>query len=562
MKKRLKVGVLLDDYQIPAWAYTMLARIEDCDYASINVLIINTAEFASKRSWRTKIRSNWGELSSKLLRKFLFFLQGKLMERIPYYPDAFELKNIRTVLPDCTEIRVKPIQKKVSDYFCDEDVERIRSFHLDVVIRLGFRILRGEVLTSAKYGIWSYHHGDNMVNRGGPAGFWEVMESWPETGSVLQILTEDLDNGKILYRSSSATSDFSVIHNKNAFYWKSLSFLPRKLEELYNSGEKKFLEKVKRENVHPALYSQRLFVSPTNYELAVLLARKVLQKVKNRVFGLMYEEQWGLLFSLKSDLSGSFWRFKKILPPKDRFWADPHILFKEATYYIYAEEYIYAEQKGRIVVIEMNQNGEYREPIPVLEKDYHLSYPFVFRWDDDVYMIPETSANRTIELYKCVEFPHKWQFQMNLMENVFAVDSTLLYHEGKWWLFTNMVENEGAPNNDELFLFFSEQLLTTSWNPHPANPIVSDVTSSRPAGKLFTKNGKLYRPSQNCITRYGYGFNLHEVTRLSETAYKEHTVVRVEPKWEKHLLGTHTLNYEQNLTMIDAQYRRWRWGSR
>ena len=87
------------------------------------------------------------------------------------------------------------------DYLSDEDVSRIRAANVDVLLRFGFRILKGPILRAAKHGVWSYHHGDNQVNRGGPAGFWEVMLNRPTTGSVLQILNEDLDNGRVIYRS-------------------------------------------------------------------------------------------------------------------------------------------------------------------------------------------------------------------------------------------------------------------------------------------------------------------------------------------------------------------------
>ena len=88
--------------------------------------------------------------------------------------------------------------------FSLEKIKSIKKYNLDVLIRFGFKILRGKILKSSKYGVWSYHHGDNNENRGGPAGYWEVFEGHHITGSVLQILNEDLDNGQILYRSFSA----------------------------------------------------------------------------------------------------------------------------------------------------------------------------------------------------------------------------------------------------------------------------------------------------------------------------------------------------------------------
>lgn len=149
---------------------------------------------------------------------------------------------------------------------------------------------------------------------------------------------------------------------------------------------------------------------------------------------------------------------------------------------------------------------------------------------------------------------------MNLMEEVEAVDTTILYSNNTFWMFTNLAEIAGASTWDELFLFHSDDLLSKNWTPHPQNPIVSDCKSSRPAGKVFSENGLLYRPSQNCSHHYGYGFNLSEITQLSEERYAETIVSSVEPNWDKRILGTHTFNREHKLHIIDAIYRRRRLG--
>jgi hypothetical protein len=171
-------------------------------------------------------------------------------------------------------------------------------------------------------------------------------------------------------------------------------------------------------------------------------------------------------------------------------------------------------------------------------------------------MVPESKANRTIELYKCTAFPLKWEFQKNLMEDCQAVDPTLIQWQGKWWMFVSQIETEGASLWDELFLYYSDSPLSDNWTPHPRNPIVSDVSSARPAGRCFVRHGRLYRPSQNCSGHYGYGFNICEITKLTETDYEERIVEKVEPKWDKNVVSTHTFNYADGLTIIDGQLRR------
>jgi hypothetical protein len=434
-------------------------------------------------------------------------------------------------------------------------------FDLDVVNRLGFRILRGEVLNCAKYGIWSYHHGDNRINRGGPAGFWEVIDGHPQTGSVLQILNEDLDGGTVLYRSYSQTDRVFVHRNKNNFYWKTLSFLPRILEELYTSGEDLFLSKIKQENQHPIFYSEKIYKTPQNLEFIYLILKHYGKYIIQKILSLLYIEQWIILYDISRSHkpSSSFWRYKKIVPSKDRYWADPFIIFEDGKYYLFVEEFIYETQKAHISCITMDQNGSYSTAKKVLERSYHLSYPFVFRHNNDYFMIPESAANRTIELYKCTKFPNEWEIVDILMKDIYAVDTTIWKHNGLWWLFTNIRENDGGSSLDELFLFYSGDLFCTHWQPHTKNPIVSDVKSSRPARRIFSYNNNFYRSSQNNIRRYGYGMKINQIVTITENDYNEISINDIEPHWDREIIATHTLNFCENLTVIDGLVRRARY---
>lgn len=171
-------------------------------------------------------------------------------------------------------------------------------------------------------------------------------------------------------------------------------------------------------------------------------------------------------------------------------------------------------------------------------------------------MIPETAANNQIELYKCVDFPLKWELEKVLMKDVKAVDTTILLHDDTYWLFCNIRENEGSSTSNELFLFYSDTLLTDNWTSHPKNPIVSDVEIARPAGKIFKYNDHLIRPSQNCAKHYGHGMQLQLIQELSKENYMEVNLQSIYPNWSKDLVSTHTLNHEGNLTVIDALVRR------
>jgi hypothetical protein len=236
-------------------------------------------------------------------------------------------------------------------------------------------------------------------------------------------------------------------------------------------------------------------------------------------------------------------------------WADPFPAKEKDKYFIFVEEVLYKNKKGHISVIELDQDGKYREPVKVLEKEYHLSYPFIFRWRDGYFMIPETSKNKTIELYRSTNFPFEWKLEAVLMQDLKAVDATLFELDGLWWMFVN-IGAEGTLNAfDELHLFYAESPLGP-WQPHKRNPVKSDVRSARPAGRLFRWRGDWYRPAQNCSQNYGFAIALNKIERLDTERFAETQVSTIMPAWAKDLSGTHTLNCTDGLTVIDGMIKK------
>ncbi|MGC4002663.1 MAG: hypothetical protein QM811_05810 [Pirellulales bacterium] len=272
---------------------------------------------------------------------------------------------------------------------------------------------------------------------------------------------------------------------------------------------------------------------------------------------LFRREQWILLSKRGDALSGSFERFKTLTPPADRFWADPHLIERDGRPYLFAEEYLDATGLGRIVVFECDENGNWiSPPQPVLERPYHLSYPFLFEHADELYMLPETAGNRTIEAYRCVEFPHRWEPAAVLMNDVSAVDATLHERDGRWWMFVNLREHPGASSWDELHLFSADSPLATAWTPHPANPIVSDVRSARPAGAIFEADGRWIRPAQDCSGRYGRGLKFMEIITLDERRYEEREVASHYADWSDDLTTIHAFARCRAATVVDAMRKR------
>ena len=546
-KDPLRIGLLTDTYSKPRWVHKIISDINASTVADIVVVVKEEGLAEKKQQSFQKIWSQRKHWLYKLYTRadnFIFKVQT----------DAFTRSSIADLIPDCPVMGMTPNRKKYSDKYNDEDVALVLEHQLDVMLYLGRRILKGKMLQAARYGVWSYHHGDNLVNRGGPPGFWEVMEGHPTTGSILQILTEDLDGGQVIYRSYAPTHRRSVKRNKNNYYWKSTAFVQRKLEELYQYGPEALQHDPYACNYHP--YSQRLYKNPTNSELIPLLLKFSVKHGVDKLKELLYLKQWFLAYRIgprTTEVEHSFYRFKPIFPPKDRYWADPFPVKRDDKYYIFIEEYIRKDKKGHIAVIEMDQKGRYQQPTKILEKNYHLSYPFIFQWRGDTYMIPESAQNRTIELYRCVSFPDDWRLEAVLMEGVKAVDTTLAEINGLWWMFVNIGVDGTTHSHDELHLFYAETPLGP-WQPHRSNPVKSDARSARPAGHLFRWRGDLYRPAQDCSKLYGYAISINKIAHICPDRFVEIEVSKIFPQWSNNLFATHTFNRADGLAIVDGLY--------
>jgi hypothetical protein len=237
-------------------------------------------------------------------------------------------------------------------------------------------------------------------------------------------------------------------------------------------------------------------------------------------------------------------------PPEGRFFADPHVITHDGRDFIFFEDYAFRDGKGVISYVEIDAQGRATAPRLAFEQPYHLSYPFLFEWNGEVYMVPETSQTNSVQLFRASRFPDQWEFVATLIEGFQLVDATLFEHGGRWFLFANASERGGS-TWDELFLFVAETPLGP-WRPHPKNPVKSDARSARPAGNLFRRAGSIIRPSQDCTHGYGSGIVFSEVEVLTDTDYRERQIGRIDASWTPGISGTHTYSSNAALEAIDA----------
>ncbi len=281
------------------------------------------------------------------------------------------------------------------------------------------------------------------------------------------------------------------------------------------------------------------------------LAAKITQRLTQLV---VHPEHWRIAFrALAGDptIARGEWPDASwtILPDdRRRFFADPFPFLENGRTYIFCEEYPYATRKAIISVFEI-VDGKPTRPRAVLERPYHLSYPFVFRRGANIYMIPETSSVGRIELYRAESFPDRWTFERVLVHDVIASDATLVPWQGRDWLFASLA-GDGASTWDALGLFYADDLFG-EWTPHPLNPVLIDARSARPGGAMVEMNGRLRRVAQDCHAMYGGGIALTDVERLDPEDYSQIVRAVLAAPSGSRAAGVHTLNTAAEYEFID-----------
>ena len=550
--KKIKVGFLLNNLEVDFYILELIEHIKKSDLYFEPVLI---SGHKKKKSFFDKIKwiSKFGILKGVdriiiifTLRLIKFIEIFNVKKKYPNYLKKFNLKN----LYDLREINVDGIWSKTELYleFDKKELELLSKENFDCIIRCGSGILKGKVLNLPKFGILSFHHGDNRVNKGGPYGFWEVMKNEPSSGFIIQRLTDQLDDGDILFRGNIMTAS-NFTENQAKLLEKSNFFLIKVLDKLALTGS---LEIEKKIHYNKNILKINNSIILIKYLLKILFPI-VLKNIISKYF-ITYLIFWSVAYK-KKDQNHNFFEkidnFKEIENPKNRFLADPFIFnFKERNI-IFVEDYSFKTNKGRISAIEIKSDKEKFLGV-VLEEDFHLSFPFVFENDNNVYMIPETSQINEIRLYKCNEFPKNWKLEKILMKGVSAADTMLIKKDLTWFMLTNICSSNIGDHQSELHVFYSDNFLSKDWKPiHQGNPVIFDSNNARNGGMFFLNN-KLYRVNQiHGKAHYGKSFGINEVISLDKNIYVEKRVKNIEPNFKKKIIGTHHFNANLDFTVID-----------
>lgn len=531
-RKSLRFGLMINGLTVEQWQYETIKIL--IDNGMKLTLIIQKNDDTPAPSFFDKIRNYpYRRLIFRVWHRFIFKPRSK------YPTDLTKLtENIPTIF--CT-----PIMKGISSYFEDIDIQEIKNQNLDFILRFGFNIIRGEILNAAKYGIWSFHHDDERIIRGGPPGFWEFMRKIPNNGIILQRLTNSLDKGIILKRLNFKTILHSYKANLDQIYFGG-EILPLQVcKDLINSGElKEEASTSDAEIIHP----------PMNMKMMQYFMKSFYRRIAFHIHDLFRQEDWNVGFCncsieefIDTDNKENIdiqW-FSK--PKKNCYFADPFIIKTKKDIYIFFEWYSYFKGKADLAVALKSENFKKYHKITNFKE--HRSYPYLYEYEGNIYCMPESNETNKVVLYRFNEEKLTLEEDCILLEGFPIVDATLYHYDNKWFMF--LVNQRKSHTHLELY---HSDSIKGPYFPHENNPVMVDCSKARPAGNIFNYEGKIIRPSQNCTNHYGQSITLEEIELLNTKQFLTKPFGTIQPiKNSDYNKGIHTINSVDNITVFDGK---------
>jgi len=514
----MRVSLILPHLKIPVWLRSIVAEFCELDSVELNVIFLAAESCPYKngpflfRAWKWFDISVFGRDTAK----------SQCTERLVELDDAFRAKC------NCKFTNTSP--KDIDDYLQDDGS--------DLIVWLAYDRPPADLIQVAKFGVLT------LANATGAAtGFWELVRRIPVTACELVLFDNGPEGDRVVATGFVATDRLSLCRSLVAVRVRDLRLLITMIEQVCRNSD----ALLKR--AMPATSICSAEKAPGLMQLIGGIARIYGRYIVDLAKRPFFFEQWQLAYRVGGERLSQH-GLTRLAPEHQGFWADPFVVRREGRTMIFFEELPEERPRGKIAVIEIQANGSAGPPSIVLERDYHLSYPFLLEYEGALFMVPEAAESGRVEAFRCTRFPDQWESYAVLLDGVHAFDPTLIKHDGLWWMFVT-IQNNGNSTDDELHLFYASSPFE-KWTSHPLNPICTDVRLARPGGALYIEQGQLYRPAQDCSVRYGFAISIQKILRMNTQEYEEVEAGKILPDWAPDALGTHTINHSNGVTVYDC----------
>ena len=196
-----------------------------------------------------------------------------------------------------------------------------------------------------------------------------------------------------------------------------------------------------------------------------------------------------------------------------KFVADPFLIHEKGVFYLFFEVFNSRTRQGDIGLATSQDglNWNYRQIVP--DESYHLSFPYVFRYNNEFYMMPAKGDG--FILYRADPFPTHWVEVKTIIQEGGLGDGAIFYFRDSWWILA------GAEGRENLELFYADTPLGP-WVKHPKSPVVKgNADWASPGGQVVVFDDRVIRYAQDVTPYYGNQVWAIEITKLTKDDYEE-----------------------------------------
>lgn len=411
-------------------------------------------------------------------------------------------------------------------------IKELKSQNINLIIKFGMNLLNIDKHTSG-LSILSFHHGNPSKYRGRPAGFYEILNNEKKVGTIVQLITNKLDAGKIYAFNESKIINYSYRKTAINFYSNSRFLLSKAIDNFLKQKQ----VKINKNGINYKL--------PSNYKVLIFLFLIFSNSIKKIFYGLFFEKRWKIAISnnklhFKGNQILASKHFKEIpIAKKYSRYADP--FFSHDYKNIRLEAMNKYSNLGEITEISINNLKQQK----ILMSNNHYSYPLSFMYKKIEYLLPEVSSHSAPFFIK-MDGKNKKKIFVKGLRNHRIVDATLFKHKKFWYLFFG--KKFDAKNI--LHLWISDDPFK-EFKPHPNTPIIISPNSARMGGNILCSNKRIFRFGQNNEGEYGESLSIIEIKKLTPKDYSERYIGLI--KIDKYK-GPHTINFDANSKKMIFDY--------
>ena len=476
-----------------------------------------------------------------------WFLQKQIRIEQNYF-----FKPVATVTEHTLGFTLKDIQQvDILDSAHANDLFFLNSLGIDLLLNFSAVKLHDEIVSSSKNGVWTLGYSNVQNCPKYCTTFWEVLHKAPMIG--VSLVGEKFGQ-KESYLVDEAIFNryWSLANTKNTVIEGSVSLLLKNVRLLQqNLVATTFLQKPTA-----VTYKEPALVPVLKYIFSFYgtLLKKSKERIQTKVHGTRFH-CWTLFTGHGSFLTADVNALKPVNLPKGEQWADPFLFEYGKQTYVFFEAIPNSTKRGKISC-GILKNNDITNVVDVFNFPYHMSYPSIFQEGDDIFLMPESCENKNLTIYRCLDFPRKWEVYATVFEGEVVCDATYYKDvDGTKWLFVNKQADGNAPMETELFIYRIDSLKFNRMEPHAQNPVIINAAMGRNGGAIFSDSTGVYRPSQvNIDGVYGRALSINKIEKLTINEYEERQIKIINPDFYPGLLATHHLHQTDDKFVIDAAY--------